>query len=528
MISFTKRLFHQIKSQFWKSYRKEFESALAKTETNGRGISFGRLLVDGMWDNPNYWLRYSMLHALNKSCSSARHGFIGKFNRRAQRRTMANFGINSVWDYADHKSYNRDARNMAEDLIKSSSSSYDIFNWELPHAIPGCFLYDYVLKRQRAATVQLDHPDICDDTQTFIGHCCAAEHILNSVRPETIILSHPNGLQGPMAWIGINLGAQVILPFGQLGIPRFVRMRVHEDLLNLFKSIPSLSIFSSQQQTRLAEIGKADTKRRLDGFGNDLGGRLSFGTENDRISVNKESICREFGWPLSRPIVGLYANCWYDWPNCIPLKNFRDFHDWIKASLSVATDVTKFSWLLRPHPAEDWYGGVYLKDLVGTDINQHQHIRISPKNWGGKGVLNSLDAVVTIRGTVGMEAASIGIPVLTADEGWYDHLGFVKCSKNRKHHLQLLQSEWWTDTDRQKCARLADIAVGTIYGRPASQKKIFMDDDTEQWKIYRRLLQVIEEEPELLGEEIRWLKAWYDAGHSHFHTFKMQQSDDYI
>ena len=76
--------------------------------------------------------------------------------------------------------------------------------------------------------------------------------------------------------------------------------------------------------------------------------------------------------------------------------------------------------------------------------------------------------------------------------------------------------KWWRDMNMVECSKWANIIAGINWGRPASQKKIFMDDDIEQWKIYRRFLQVIEEELELLGEEIMWLKAWHGAGHSYF------------
>ena len=528
MIAFARQLYNQIKSLPERVRRGEFEEALVGIPSIGQDIMLGTVLVDGMWDNPNHWIRYSMLHALNRKDPSARHGFLGEHNKRSQRKTLANFGIISLWDCDDHTKLRQDINGQAREFVRSATSADDILEWKLPYAIPGSFLYDYILKRQRAPTVDFDDPVICKDVRTFLGYCYTVERILMSVEPATIVTSHVTGLHSPMAWIGLGLGAEVVVPASAKGIFNFTRMKAQDDILDEATSVSSLSLFSNVQKMQLARVGGKVMKDRLSGLSNDFSGKQSFGSEKAQKQVSKESMCREFGWSPDRPIIGLYTHCWYDWPHSSKMNNFRDFNDWVNASLEVAIDTDEFNWLLRPHPGEHWYGGPFLQDLVKPITEQHSHIKMVKNHWHGMDLLNSVDAVVTVHGTIGLEASSGGVPTLVADQGWYDHLGFVKRPKDRQHYLQLLGGEWWQDMDMEGFSRRANISAGALWGRPDWQKKTFIDEDDKQWEIYGQFLSAIKEEPGLVEDELRWLSKWYHSGHRNYHTFKMQQSDDYI
>ena len=46
-----------------------------------------------------------------------------------------------------------------------------------------------------------------------------------------------------------------------------------------------------------------------------------------------------------------------------------------------------------------------------------------------------MDYCLTVRGTIGIEAASFGIRVLTAGTGRYDHRGFTTDSETRETYL---------------------------------------------------------------------------------------------
>src|SRR5262245_66382599 len=56
----------------------------------------GTVLVDGMWDNPNYWLRYSLLRTALGLAHGREIGITGEYRRRHCRATCVTFGAGRV------------------------------------------------------------------------------------------------------------------------------------------------------------------------------------------------------------------------------------------------------------------------------------------------------------------------------------------------------------------------------------------------------------------------------------------------
>ncbi len=57
-----------------------------------------RVLVDGMWDNPNYWTRYAFIRAALGLWQGHETGVIGRHKRGRSRDSFARFGIDDVVD----------------------------------------------------------------------------------------------------------------------------------------------------------------------------------------------------------------------------------------------------------------------------------------------------------------------------------------------------------------------------------------------------------------------------------------------
>ncbi len=78
-----------------------------------------------------------------------------------------------------------------------------------------------------------------------------------------------------------------------------------------------------------------------------------------------------------------------------------------------------------------------------------------------------MDVCVTVRGTVGIEAARLGIPVITAGDGPYSDLGFTIDCRSREHYLSRLAQVQTIEplTDHQQ-ALAERFAFCHFLGRP--------------------------------------------------------------
>ncbi len=221
----------------------------------------------------------------------------------------------------------------------------------------------------------------------------------------------------------------------------------------------------------------------------------------------------------------VYASHWFDMPHVHGMRNFRDFLDWTEATLEIARERTDINWLFKNHPCEDWYGGVTLHDLfegIGA-----AHIRLIPRDWNNFAVLQAADAIITCHGTVGIEAAALGKPVLVSDRGWYDECGFVRPSPTREAYLDTLQSNWWQDHDAAAVRERALLFAGYYFCIPRWQESFLTADDAYQNRLYGVLEELLDARKEDVVREIDSIARWYESTKPFLHTFKMQEASEF-
>jgi hypothetical protein len=87
-----------------------------------------------------------------------------------------------------------------------------------------------------------------------------------------------------------------------------------------------------------------------------------------------------------------------------------------------------------------------------------------------------MDYCVTVRGTTGIEAASFGVPVITAGTGRYERKGFTIDSASREQYLdriaRIQEIAQLSPTERELAERFA---YGIFLLRPFPLRAIFID-----------------------------------------------------
>jgi len=486
----------------------------------------GAVLVDGMWDNPNYWIRYALFRAAVGSAAGREMGVLGAHRAAEGRRTLERFGISRARQVLDRRgdmvAHQREARR----LLTHTGTPADVLRWRLPHGVPADFVYDGILKRRRSASVDLRDRRLVGDVAEALASIAAAEAVLDSDRFELVLLSHAVNFQfAALAWLAVRRGIPVVLLYGNYGVPRFVKLVEPADLYDTIDrpTAADLASISEARQRDLAAVGSAYLGKRRDGGTDDIGARYAFQKASARVS--RAALVEKFGWDPGRPIIGVYASNWFDFPHPCGMSHFRDFLDWTEATLSAARGQRRVNWLFKAHPCDQWYGGVTLSDLMPR-LEPGGHVQLVPSDWNGSAVLEAMDAVVTYHGTVGIEAAAAGKPVLVADRGWYHDAGFVTWPQSREEYLEALTGDWWKAIDLHATRRRAQVFAGWYFGRPAWQRGFVLTDDTVQAPIYSQIPRLFSENREALRRELDTIRAWFDSDRRHYHTFKMSLAEE--
>ena len=484
----------------------------------------GTVLVDGMWDNPNYWLRYSFLRAALGLAHGREVGLTGQFRRRQVSTTFSALGIRDLISFPD-VAVSSAISEQAIRLVSETNNAADVLAWKLPGDVHPTIVYDGILKQQRRATLDVKRADFLPLVIEALTAITRAQATLDQAKPNLVVISHPlNFTYGSLAWLALSRGIPVVLPFGLFGVLRFTRFTQPEDLFAFYDRPTRAEIddLQSTQADALASIGRQYLAGRMAGRADDLASVFAF--RNRSGDIDRSQLCAANGWDPARPIVAFYASNWFDWPHQLGMTQFRDFLDWTEATFAAAKANGGVNWLFKPHPAEDWFGGVALSDIL-VQLGAPSNIAIAGKQWNNAAVMQSVDAMVTYHGTAGVEFAALGKPVLVPDRGKYDDCGFVRVAKNRADYLSLLGREWWDEMDLAETKRKADIFAGWWFCAPEWQGGFVLSDDAKQDALYDLIPDLIGRNSSTVEREIKSVQDWWHSGHRYYHTSKMREAD---
>lgn len=504
--------------------RDRAEQLMADLPSCGPDAS-GTVLIDGLFDNPNYWYRVALLRAALGLGRGREIGLLGPFNTKAVRRTFAAFGIDEVIDHRRQAPDRRRMKPAARKLLSGTRRPADILDWELPDDLPGEFVYDGLLKRQRSAEVDLSDPDLEGYVVDALCGIAAARRILDTYDFDLLILSHTiNFTWGPLLWLAVSRGIPVIVPFGIFGVQHFVRMQSRDDIHELFDQFDEgvIDDLPPDRAARLSKIGHRYMTLRGSGKTDDIQAEYAF--RRNRQPIDRDALAARFGWDAEKPIVAFYASHWFDWPHRVGMRHFTDFADWTRASMDVARRNTDVNWLVRPHPLEERFGGAVLSDVIDrTDLPPH--IRLDDGDWTSSAVLRAVDALVTYHGTAGVEFAAMGKPVLLPDRGKFDRCGFALVAKSRDQYLELLGKPWWRDIDIGAARHRALVYAGLFCSAPDWQGGLLNRDESLQDALYEDIAALLVDHRQALVRELDEIRDWSVSGESHYHGFRMLRAD---
>ncbi len=517
-------------SRFYGNYRtsrkrQETEHLLASLSKTADQKPLARtILVDGTWDNPNYWYRVMLVRRALGLSQAHEIGITGRYNTMNCQRTFERFGIQSTRSLLQWKSSLDQFREQAKSYLAHTSDPGDILQWQLPEHFPASWVYDALLKRQRSAVVDLHHPHIQSDVAESLGYLDIAQKIFQQTDFDLVLLSHAINLEcGALAWTALQRGVSVIILSGNYGVPRFARLNVPADIMDMIDrpSGEELNGLSPDRQKDFERIGWQYLQMRLGGSTQDIGSRYAY--QSPKQLINKQLLYKQLGWDERRKVVGVYASNWFDYPHSSGMTHFRDFRDWLDTTLKIAEENKEVYWLFKGHPCDAWYGGSTLCDLFPA--NPLPHIALAELAWNGGDLLRALDGVVTYHGTVGIEAAALGKPVLLSDRGWYHDAGFAFWPKSRQEYLSALAGPWWESLSLEDTTKRARTFAGWYFGHPSWQGQLLMKDDSLKCDLYEPLGHMLRACPDALNREATSLREWYASAHRFYNTYKMDLAE---
>ncbi len=517
--------YHRIKKQIktkplrW-AVERQYKKLGVLSESDGPEV----VVADGMWDNPNHWFRLRLFLETVPGIENYKLlGILRSSKDTEKRQSLECMGFEDFIYLEEHHYRKEDYVDLAQKMLAGVKCHADLLQIKLPEDLPAYVYYDTVSKRLRHPQPPLEEALWTEVLAELLRNMDIYKEMLERYKVGYIVESHPwKNEWATLCWTAICNSIPCFHLTGYCESIRIRRFSTHEDYavpvehmgFDEFTSLPE------EVQERIITEGQTYLSDRNNGNCSDINNAYAYlphKRQTDYLSAR-----RLFGVNSDKKLVAIYSHIWFDFPHTFAMSYYTDFLDWMQLTLKTIAQNTNVLWLLKPHPVEKWYGGVCLADLTGV---LPEHVLLCPVETDSLTVQIAADAVVTVHGTIGIEAAAQGTTVLCADKSYYQDWDFAHNAGSREDYIRLLsridQLEPPTKQQSEHAAACAYIAFAPT---PEDAGSIKLKCDSSGLILYKDILSLLKNDIEGISSEKAGMRKWIS---SKKHSYSVYQKLSY-
>jgi Capsule polysaccharide biosynthesis protein len=176
-------------------------------------------------------------------------------------------------------------------------------------------------------------------------------------------------------------------------------------------------------------------------------------------TTTRQMIVQELGLDDEKPIAMIMPHAFSDANHADKWMIYDTYFEWYKRVLELTASIPNVNWVVRTHPSSHMYNEVGVGESFAK---QYPHVRVLRSDIQTSSVFGFADAVLTVRGTAGLEALYFGVQPILSGAVWYDSLpGIVSCRSEAKlvQALRHISKRKPIETDNAETAtRRTDVA----------------------------------------------------------------------
>tara|TARA_B100000683_G_scaffold272331_2_gene315279 strand:- start:194 stop:1816 length:1623 start_codon:yes stop_codon:yes gene_type:complete len=163
--------------------------------------------------------------------------------------------------------------------------------------------------------------------------------------------------------------------------------------------------------------------------------------DDSRRVLNREELCQELNLDPNKPIVPIFSHCFTDSPHFCTENIFDDYVQWLLGTLEAATKNPNVNWLLKAHPNQPSYQCTQSAQSIFHEYAKNApNLALAPDDYHIHTFYDIASAAVTCSGSAGLEFPCLGIPTVTAANGFYGGKGFTMQAKSQKEYSEILEN----------------------------------------------------------------------------------------
>ena len=388
--------------------------------------------------------------------------------------------------YWDAFGFSKDFKVPLNELSRCKTQE-DILKIKWSEISVGKFAVSTLMRRLRAGSINPKSSYIMNHLRAIlrrtIDHSFSAKAILDKFKPETVIfIDRGYTPEGPMFEMCIKSGINPI-----------TMNAAHRDNFHILKRYTSINsnmhpvTLSSKSWKKLKSMQWSDdlwigVRKEIEDCYHSGQWYGEVATQYNTKFFESKNLKAELNIDSNKRTVLLFPHIFWDatffWGEDI----FDDYETWFRESLRIAWTTSNVNWIIKIHPANLIKNLRDGKDLEFSEMSvirefgevpSHIHILSADTNISTLSLFSIGDVCLTVRGTVGIEAAAFGLSVITAGTGRYDQLGFTIDVKTKDEYYHLLKNIDNLNTPTDLEIELArKYAYGTFLDRPLEMDSI--------------------------------------------------------
>jgi hypothetical protein len=246
------------------------------------------------------------------------------------------------------------------------------------------------------------------------------------------------------------------------------------------------------------------------------------GTQFDKKILSRQMTRQMLGLSSDRKVAVIFPHILWDGSFFSGTDLFDNYTQWFVETIRAACANSRLQWVVKLHPAH------LVKAKQGNDTGRPaeltaieevgslpDHVKLVFPDTGLStySLFEIADYAVTVRGTVGMEAALFGVPVVTGGTGRYDRRGFTLDSNSREEYLHKLETlETYPRLSKEQIELAERYAYGVFFCRPLRLSSISLEYLRDEVATPKVTVHCQTRQQWLESPDMRKLAAWLTDG----------------
>ena len=364
------------------------------------------------------------------------------------------FRLAGVREFAHWEQCSRaEPRREAAALVARARGVEDLIGFEHLGARVARFALSSTFRSLRVGRLDLTEEAtrrvLADHLAAGMARAAAAHRVVDRVRPDLVIfMGNRYSGHGEMMDVCIERGIDVLTWFDAHRSSALILKRYHKANRDQHHASLSDESWAMMTAAHWSEVERSALRAEL--FDSYAAGDWYSrgGTQVNKAIVPADVLRARLGLDPAKKTAVIFPHVIWDatlfWGDDL----FSNYEDWLGGTVRAACANTAVNWVIKMHPvhvaksAMERFSGeagelAALRHRVGP---LPPHVTIIPPDTDINtfSLFPVMDYCLTVRGTIGIEAASFGIRVLTAGTGRYDHRGFTTDSATREEYLDRL------------------------------------------------------------------------------------------